>query len=115
MKRLPALLLGAALALVCAMPAQAQPVIGLRSLGYQQMTSLSAATPLPSVPSGTLEAFVVCTGATVYWRDDNTAPTASVGMPLTINTPFPYIGSMLWLQFIQSGGAAVCNVTYYGY
>lgn len=110
------LICAVALALaMSACAAQAQTIVGLRSLGYVQMSSLSAATALPSVPSGTAEAFIVCTGQTVYWRDDGTDPTASVGMPLVVNQPFPYIGSMPKLKIIETQASATCNVTYYGY
>lgn len=102
-----------ALALLCA-PAQAQ-VVGMRSLGYVQMTSISAATALPSVPSGTVEAFIVCETASVRWRDDNTAPTTTVGMLLAPGTPFPYIGSFAWFQVIAVSGSPSCGVTYYGF
>lgn len=111
MKRFLLLLLSAALLVT---PANAQAIIGLRSLGYAQMTSLAAATPLPSVPSGTEEAFIVCTGQTVYWRDDGTDPTATVGMPLVANQPFPYTGPIPRIKLIQSTATAVCNITYYG-
>ena len=86
----------------------------LRALGYAQMTSLSAATALPSVPSGTQEAFIVCTGQTVYWRDDGTSPTASVGVPLLVNTGFPYTGSLSKIKIIETTPSATCNVSYYG-
>lgn len=96
------------------LPASAQ-LVGMRSLGYVQMTSLSTATALPSVPSGTLEALVVCETQNVRWRDDNTNPTASVGMLLQPSQPFPYIGSIPWLKIIETTPSASCGVTYYGY
>lgn len=98
--------------LLSVLPAEAQPFNRV-ALGYGQLTSLAAAASLPNIPSGASEAFVVCTGQTVYWRDDGTAPTATIGMPLPINTPFPYIGSLARIQFIQTGATAVCNVSYY--
>lgn len=95
-------------------PANAQSFRALKSLGYAQMTSLASAASLPSIPAGTVEAFVICTGQTVYWRDDGTSPTSSVGMPLPVNTAFPYTGSLVAIKFIQSSASATCNVTYYG-
>lgn len=100
--------------LLLATPAQAQ-LVGMRSLGYTQMTSITAATALPSVPSGTVEALIVCETANVRWRDDNTSPTASVGMLLQPNTAFPYIGSLPWFKVIAVTGSPSCGVTYYGY
>lgn len=81
-------------------------------LGYQQLTSLSASTAL-TVPAGAIEAFIICTGQTVLWRDDGVAPTASVGMPLTVNVGFPYTGNLSALRLIQSTASATCNVSYY--
>ncbi len=104
----------AALLLASCIGVHAEPVIAYRSLGYQQMTTLTAAAVLPSIPAGAEEAFIVCTGQTVYWRDDGIAPTATVGMPLTVNQPFPYTGSLPRMQIIQTAPTAVCNVTYYG-
>lgn len=95
-------------------PADAQ-LLGMRSLGYQEMNSLAAATALPSVPSGTVEAFIVCETQNVRWRDDGTNPTASVGMLLIPSQPFPYIGSIPALKLIQTTASAACHVTYYGY
>jgi hypothetical protein len=102
----------AALLLAC-LPANAQ-LIGMRSLGFAPLT-VSAATPLPSIPGGTLEALVVCEAQNVRWRDDGTAPTATVGMLLQPGVAFPYIGSLPRIQFIQATSGAACNVTYYGY
>lgn len=103
-----------AMCLLFAAPAQAQ-ISGLRSLGYAQMNSLSAATALPSIPSGTIEAFVICETQNVRWRDDGTNPTSSVGMLLLPSQSFPYIGSLPNIRFIQTTSGASCGVTYYGY
>lgn len=90
-------------------------LLGMRSLGYQEMNSLAAATALPSVPSGTVEAFIVCETQNVRWRDDGTNPTASVGTLLIPSQPFPYIASIPALKIIQTTASAACHVTYYGY
>lgn len=106
--------IGAALALcLMCVSAKAQPFNNLRALGYQQLSSLSSAAGL-TPPSGSVEAFVICTGQTVYWRDDGTAPTATIGMPLPINTPFPYTANLVAIKFIQTQASAVCNVSYFG-
>lgn len=90
----------------------AAPYVGAPPLGYQQLTSLGSATSL-TVPAGAVEALIVCESQTVRWRDDGSAPTASVGMPLTANTPFPYTGNLSALQIIQTTASATCNVSYY--
>jgi hypothetical protein len=140
MKRIYALVLGIALALmpISAVMAQSQgahvvignetvpgpaspnctvgpcfvPHVGILSLGYQQFT-VATSTALPSVPASAREAFVVCTGQQVNWRDDGVAPTASVGMPLAVSQAFPYTGNLAAIRFIQVTATATCNVTYY--
>lgn len=87
------------------------PIAGV-PLGFQQLSSLASATGL-TVPAGAQEAFIVCTGQTVYWRDDGTPPTASIGIPLAVSTPFAYTGKLSAIQFIQSAASAICNVSYY--
>jgi len=102
-----------ALSLTACLPrlAQAQ-VLNLIPLGYQQLTSLGSATALTPI-SGSKQALVICTGQTVYWRDDGTDPTATIGMPLPINTPLVYTGALARIKFIQASASAVCNITYY--
>ncbi|KEA07121.1 hypothetical protein [Rhizobium rhizogenes] len=83
------------------------------ALGYQQITSLSSATPL-TVPAGANFAVVAADTAAVRWRDDGAAPTASVGMHLS-NTgePLQYSGPLSKIQFIAETGSPVLNVSYY--
>lgn len=59
-------------------------------------------------------AVIRCTGQNVMWRDDGTAPTATVGMPLlTTDPPFEYAGDLTVIQFIQTAATAVLDVSYY--
>jgi len=51
--------------------------------------------------------------ARVRWRDDGVAPTASIGMPLAAGVTLQYDGDLTQIQFIQYGGTAELNVTYY--
>lgn len=89
-----------------------KPYVGAPPAGYQQFT-VAASTALPSIPTGAAEAFIICETQTVRWRDDGVAPTASVGMPLTANTPFPYTGNLAAVRIIQTTATATCNVSYY--
>lgn len=88
--------------------------------GYQQITSLSSSTAL-TVPQRTPEgmngkpvlALIIAEGAPVRWRDDGTAPTASVGMPLAVGVPFQYDGDLTKIRFIQQSASATLNISYY--
>ena len=90
--------------------------MGLKSttvcLGYQQITSLSASTAL-TVPSGATLAVVIPEAYAVRWRDDGTAPTGSVGMPLAIGTTLSYDGDLSRIRFIEQAASAKLNVSYY--
>ena len=81
-------------------------------LGYQQITSLSSATAL-TVPSGATAALIVATTQNIRWRDDGTNPTASVGMPVLVDTYFTYDGDLNRIRFIEQSSGAVLNVSYY--
>jgi len=87
--------------------------------GYQQITVDSAKSL--TVPTTTPEglnakpvfALIVAEGAAVRWRDDNTAPTASIGMPLAIGVPLQYDGDLNKIRFIQQAATGIINVSYY--
>jgi hypothetical protein len=90
------------------------------NLGYQQITDLSSAVGL-TIPAVDIagnkvmptRAFIVAEGNDIRWRDDGTAPTASVGMILIRNNVLSYDGDLRKIQFIQSGTGAKLNVSYY--
>jgi hypothetical protein len=89
-------------------------------LGYQQITSLSSAQSL-TVPTTDLNglacrpaiAIIVPESASVRWRDDDTDPTSTVGMPLAAGVTLQYDGDLTKIRFIEYGGTAKLNVTYY--
>jgi hypothetical protein len=90
------------------------------NLGYQQITDLSSAVGLtvPAVDEAgnkmmPTRAFIVAEGNNVRWRDDGTAPTASVGMILIQNNVLSYDGDLNNIKFIQTGAGAKLNVSYY--
>lgn len=87
---------------------------GLRfvPLGYQQLTSLSAATVL-TVPTGATRVVITCEAQAVRYRDDGTAPTATVGMPLAVGTALVYDATVSALQIIEQTSGAKCNMLYY--
>ena len=90
--------------------------MGLKStttvLGYQQITSLSASTAL-TVPVGATMALITPETQAIRWRDDGTAPTASVGMPIAVGAYFTYDGDLKSIRFIEQTASAKINVSYY--
>lgn len=90
--------------------------MGLKSttvcLGYQQITSLSDSTGL-TVPSGATLALIVPETQNVRWRDDGTAPTSSVGMPIFVGASLSYDGDLNRIRFIQQAASATLNISYY--
>jgi hypothetical protein len=81
-------------------------------LGYQQLTSLSSSTAL-TVPTGATMALITPETQAVRWRDDGTAPTASVGMPIAAGAYFTYDGDLKSIRFIEQTASAKLNISYY--
>lgn len=90
--------------------------MGLKSttvcLGYQQITSLSAAAGL-TIPTGATMALIIPETQAVRWRDDGTAPTASVGMPVAVGESLNYDGDLSRIRFIEQTASAKLNISYY--
>jgi len=89
-------------------------------LGYQQITSLSSSTALtvPSVDVNGLScrpamALIIAETQAVRWRDDNTAPTAGVGMTLAVGATLQYDGDLTMIRFIEQAASAKLNISYY--
>jgi len=89
-------------------------------LGYQQITTLSSATNL-TVPVTAVQglscrpsiAIITPESQAVRWRDDGTAPSATVGMPLAAGTTLQYDGDLTKIQFFEQVGGAKLNISYY--
>ncbi len=87
--------------------------MSLRAVGYQQITSLATAVSL-TVPAGA--GLVIMTPQTqaIRYRDDGTAPTATVGHPIAVGQDFRLEASSLSrIQVIEQTASAALNVTYY--
>ena len=85
-------------------------------VGYQQITSLSAAANLTVPTTGQqLPSRCIITPQTqaVRWRDDGTAPTASVGYPLAVGAELRYDGDLKKIQFIEQVASAAINIVYF--
>lgn len=92
-------------------------------LGYCQFTASGTATTLAAasptstttctVPVRTAWATICVETAAIRWRDDGTAPTTSVGMPVAAATCFYYNGLFSALSIIAQTGSPVVNVSFY--
>jgi hypothetical protein len=51
--------------------------------------------------------------AAIRWRDDGTAPTTSVGMPIAAGGCFNYSGTFATLRVIAQTGSPVVNIGFY--
>lgn len=86
----------------------------MKSLGYQQITSLSSATAL-TVPAGTSLAIIRPQTQNVRWRDDGTNPSSTVGYPLNVGDELRCdTWSMANIKFIEVTASAALNICYYG-
>ena len=88
-----------------------------KPLGYAQDTSISSASPLPSIPDGARAALIQAGTAELRWRDDGGTPTASIGMILAAGESFLYTGdetsegALSAIRVISATGEV--NVSYY--
>lgn len=84
-------------------------------LGHQQITAATLATAQTlTVPTGAVYALIQAassTGVKVRWRDDGTAPTASIGMQL--GSDMWYCGNLAAIQFIREAAGVTLEVSYY--
>jgi hypothetical protein len=82
------------------------------ALGYQQITSLSAAAGL-TVPTGATTAFIQAEAQAVRYRDDGTDPSATVGQPIAVGVLLIYTGPLKNVKFIEQTSGAKLNISYY--
>ena len=87
-------------------------------LGFDTSTSFATAIGLgglagAAIPAGANQALIQVTGDNLRWRDDGTAPTASVGMLLAAGDDFWYSGDLTTIQLIETGTTSVLNVSFY--
>ena len=90
-------------------------------LGYVQITALGSAGTLPAlataagftIPQQARMALISASTQGVRWRDDGTAPTASIGMPLGAGQQISYTGDLAAIALIQQASGAVLDVSFY--
>lgn len=83
-------------------------------MGYQQMTGAGVKTLSP--PVGADKAVIQIEGKDARYRDDDTPPTALLGVRLKASDPpFVYECDLSKFQIIETGGGATfeLNVAYY--
>ena len=106
----------AAVALLCSTTAFADSGIRRAACGYLQITVTTLQTPTIPTKCGPNPSLVVikAEAQAVRYRDDGTAPTASVGMPVAVaDAPIYYEGSIPSLQFIAQTAGGVVDLLYY--
>jgi len=91
---------------------QGAPPYKYTALGVQQVSVSTTAVVLPTVATSTI--VQVCVeGNPVRYRDDGTAPTATVGILAGVGC-FSYSGPLTAMQFIATAaGSATVDVGYY--
>jgi hypothetical protein len=83
-------------------------------LGYSQLTLSGTAQNLPDIPTGATIAQLSLEGnANARYRDDGTAPTSSVGMPVYSTQAFQYSGNLSAFSIIAQAGSPILNIGYY--
>ena len=105
-------LVAAAFYSVAALSCQAQ-IVGHSSTGATQTLTLTGTAQSLTVPAGTVWATICIETANARWRDDGTAPTATVGQPLTSGQCMQYSGPFSAFQMIAQTGSPVATVSYY--
>jgi hypothetical protein len=88
-------------------------------LGFAQITITGSpqtfAAAGVTVPTGARLAVMTVDAANVRYRDDGTAPTASIGIQLSSSAtqPYEYSGDLAAIQFIAVSGSPLLNVAFY--
>jgi hypothetical protein len=97
-----------------AQPAPTMPVV---PVGYCQLTSIDTAALVSTcsggIPAGASVVYLAAEAQAIRYRDDGTAPTATVGFPVAVNAPFLYIGTLGKLQVISQVAGAKLNLLFY--
>ena len=83
----------------------------MNPVGYVQISAATAKSLSP--PTGAFIALIQAE-ADCRWRDDGTAPTASIGMFLAAGATLAYTGNLNTFQIIPVTGTALVDVSFYG-
>lgn len=89
------------------------PVYIYVSAGAAQMALAVGANTTLAVPAGATLAEICVEGANVRYRDDGSAASASLGIPISAGSCFPYSGPLASLSFAAQSGSPTIDVSYY--
>ncbi len=87
-------------------------------LGYCQLsvtTAVLVSTCSGGIPAGATFASITPETGSLRFRDDGTAPSATVGYPLTTGQQLMYSGLLPSLQIVSQSGTAIVNLWFYRY
>jgi hypothetical protein len=86
------------------------------AMGYCQLSVTAAAlisTCSGGIPAGAAFAWITPETAALRWRDDGTAPTTTVGYPITVGQQMIYSGPLGSLQLIAQSGTTSVSIAFY--
>lgn len=105
-----------AVLLLLASPAAADVGIRYTPLGYCQLTSIDTAVLLSSCtgfPTDATRAVMVPEAQAIRYRDDGTAPTTTVGLPVAVGVTVDYTGALSKVRVIGQTSGGKLNVLFY--
>jgi len=82
------------------------------NLGYQQITPGATSTAL-TIPAGARFILIQSHTNPIRWRDDGTAPSATIGMRIPVGVDFLYDGELQKFRIIEEATGAIVNISYY--
>lgn len=86
---------------------------GVTALGYCQLsvtTAVGLSTCAGGIPAGSIFAYITPETAAIRWRDDGSAPTATVGYPVSAGSQLQYGGPLTAIQVIAQSGTSTVDV-----
>lgn len=90
------------------------PTTRTRCVGFEQITVLTSAVGLASIPSNAAYAVIQAESQTVRWRSDGTNPTTAVGNQIFANSgALVYDSDFSQIKFIEEAASAKLNVHYF--
>jgi len=97
----------------CTIISGVAPIYLYNSAGTGQYALSVATAANLTAPAGASIAWICVEGASVRYRDDGIAPTASVGIPAAAGSCWAYGGPLSAIQFIAQSGSPTIDVSYY--